>query len=392
MRGSIQERGKDTWRIVIYNGKIINGKRDRYTETFHSHRKGYAQKRLTELLAGMEKGNCLPSGQMTLSELLTQWLDGYVKTNCGLGTYDGYKSIIDHHLTPFLGHIRLKYLQAPDIQSYYGKACETLAARTVHHQHRVLSEALKFGVRQGYLGHNPCELVDPPSPLNKTMRTMTPAEVEKLLTVARDNPYYPIIYMAVSSGLRQAELLGLRWRDLNLDILSISINQVLYKRRGVCEFKEPKTDHSRRLVRMTPKLACFLKEYKGEQESLYLHHGKILNLDGLVFTNSEWQPICPTKVSEAFHKLCIKTDLKGIRFHDLRHTFASLMLMLGVSPKVVSEALGHSSIAFTLTVYSHIIEGMQKDAMDLLDGVLPAGTLKKENNTKITPNQYYVNS
>lgn len=189
MKGSIQERGKDTWRLVIYTGKIGNGKRKRYTETFHSHRKGDAQRRLTELLAGMEKGTCLPSGRMLVSELLNQWLEGYVKTNCSIRTYDGYQSIIDHHLTPALGHVKLKYLQAPDIQNYYGKACETLTARTVHHQHRVLSEALKFGVRQGYLGRNPCELVDAPSPRNKVMRTLISAEVETLLSVAQSDPY-----------------------------------------------------------------------------------------------------------------------------------------------------------------------------------------------------------
>ena len=391
MKGSIQQRGKDAWRIVIYTGKIIDGKRERYTETVRSHRKGDAQKRLTELLAGMEKGTCLPSGRMKLSELLDQWLDGYVKTNCSLRTHDGYKSIIDNHLTPALGHVKLKYLQAPDIQKYYGQKCETLSARTVHHQHRVLSEALKFGVRQGYLGYNPCELVDPPSPRNKVMRTLTPSEIETLLSEAQSDTYYPIIYMAVSSGLRQAELLGLRWRDLHLDMLSLSVNQVLYKRRGICEFKEPKTDHSRRRVSMTPKLACFLKEYKGERESLYLHKGKILGLDDLVFSNTEFEPICPTKVSEAFRKLCSRADLKGVRFHDLRHTFASICLLRGVSAKVISEALGHSSVAFTLQVYSHIIEGMQKEAMSLLDGVLPEGVLKKENNTKLTPNHSYVN-
>jgi integrase len=136
---------------------------------------------------------------------------------------------------------------------------------------------------------------------------------------------------------------------------------------------------------MTPKLACFLRDYKVEQESRYIISGKILNLDDLVFSNSEFKPICPTKVSEAFRGLCARAGLKGIRFHDLRHIFASLMLMRGVSPKVISEALGHSSVAFTLTVYSHIIESMQQDAMALLDDILPAGALKKENNTKLTP-------
>lgn len=388
MKGSIQKRGKDAWRITIYTGKIINGKRERYTETVHSHRKGDAQKRLTELLAGLEKGTCLPSGRMTVSELFDQWLDGYVKTNCSLRTYDGYKSIIDIHLSPALGHIKLKYLQAPDIQKYYADKCETLSARTVHHHHRVLSQALKFGVRQGYLGNNPCVLVDPPSPRKKVMRNLDPVEVEILLKYTQDSQFYPIIYTAVSSGLRQAELLGLRWRDVDLEFMTISVNQVLYWRNGVCEFKEPKTDNSRRLVKMTPKLALFLKEYKGDQESIYLQQGKLLSLDSLVFSKPDGSPIYPSDLSHEFHDMAKKAGLGEVRFHDLRHTFASIMLLRGVSPKVISEALGHASVAFTMDVYSHIIKGMQEDAMSLLDGVLPAGALKKENNTKLTPNLY----
>ena len=150
-------------------------------------------------------------------------------------------------------------------EPYYGKACERLSARTVHHQHRVLSQSLKFAVRQGYLGRNPAEMVDPPSPIKKAMRTLTPGEVEVLFDSAQDNYYYPVIYTAVSTGLRQAELLGLRWRDIDLDMLSISVSQVLYKRGGICVFKEPKTSHSRRRVAMTPKLALYLREYKAER-------------------------------------------------------------------------------------------------------------------------------
>ena len=114
------------------------------------------------------------------------------------------------------------------------------------------------------------------------MRTLTPMEVEVLLDKAQDNYYYPVIYTAISTGLRQAELLGLRWRAIDLDMLSISVSQVLYKRRSICQFKEPKTSHSRRRVAMTPKLALFLREYKAEQEWLYQQLGRQLTLDDLV--------------------------------------------------------------------------------------------------------------
>ena len=216
------------------------------------------------------------------------------------------------------------------------------------------------------------------------MRTLTPSEVEVLFETAQDNYYYPVMYTAISTGLRQAELLGLRWRDIDLDMLSLSISQVLYKRGGVCQFKEPKTSHSRRRVAMTPKLTLFLGEYKTERERFYQQLGRQLTLDDLVFTSVSGKPIDPGVVSHTFARIAKQAGLEGVRFHDLRHTFASLMFLRGAKPKVISEALGHTSVAFTMDTYSHIIEGMQEDAMALLDEVLPAG-VSRTINAKLTP-------
>ena len=387
MRGSIRQKGKgkDSWQLQIYVGQGPDGKPRRHFETVRG-RKGDAQRRLTELLSSLDKGVYTPPGRLTVADHLHQWLDGYVKTNCSIRTYDGYQSIAEHHLIPAMGHIQLKHLHPQVIQEYYSTACQTLSARTVHHQHRVLSQSLKFAVRQGYLGRNPAELVDPPSPRKKTMRTLTPSEAEILLNVAAGSQYYPVIYTAVSTGLRQAELLGLRWRDVDLDMLSISVCQVLYKRRGVCEFKEPKTGRSSRRVAMTPKLAIFLRGYRAEREALSRKVGKELTLDSLVFANID-TVISPNVLSHAFKVIAEKAGLKDVHFHTLRHTFASLMLQQGAKPKVISEALGHSSVAFTMDVYSHIIEGMQEEAMALLDEVLPVGKngVFQKNNAILTP-------
>jgi len=373
MRGSIRQKGKRSWQIQVYTGTGPDGKYKRHFETVRG-KKSDAQRRLTELLASLDKGVYTPPGRLTVAEHLKNWIEGYVKTNCSIRTLDAVQSIAEHHLLPALGHVQLKQLHPQAIQAYYGKACEKLSARSVHYHHRILKQSLKYAVRQGYLGRNPCELVDPPSPRKKPMRTLTPGELEVLLEHASGNQFYPIIYTAVSTGLRQAELLGLRWRDVDPDItLSLSVNRVLYKRRGICEFKEPKTEHSRRRVTMTPKLACFLREYRAERESLYQGLSKELTIDDLVFASVEGKPIDPGVLSHNFNRIAKRTGLEGVRFHDLRHTFASLMLLRGAKPKVISEALGHSSVAFTMDVYSHIIEGMQSDAMALLDEVLPVG-------------------
>jgi integrase len=124
---------------------------------------------------------------------------------------------------------------------------------------------------------------------------------------------------------------------------------------------------------MTPKLSQFLKGYRRERENLYLEHGQVLGLDSLVFAHQDGMPLDPSVLSHEFNKMAKRAGLKDVRFHDLRHTFASLMLLRGAKPKVISEALGHSSVSFTMDVYSHIIERMQEDAMSLLDEVIPAG-------------------
>ena len=385
MKGYIRKKG-ESWQIQIYMGTGPDGKYRRHFETVHGL-KSTAQKRLNELLVNLEKGIYTPPGRLTVAEHLRNWLEGYVKTNCSQRTLDGYQSITETHLIPALGQVQLKHLHPQAIQSYYGKAVEKLSPRTVAKHHRLLSQALKYAVRQGFLARNPCELVDSPSWKGKAMRTLTPGEVEVLFTIAEDNYYYPVYYTAVSTGLRQAELLGLRWRDIDLDYLSISVSQVLYKRRGICQFKEPKTSHSRRRVAMTPKLALFLRKYKADRERLYRELGKELTLDGLVFPSIEGKPLDPCVLTHNFTRIAKRAGLSGVRFHDLRHTFASLMLLRGAKPKVISEALGHASVAFTMDTYSHIIEGMQEDAMALLDEVLPAGKtgVSQKNNANLTP-------
>jgi integrase len=165
---------------------------------------------------------------------------------------------------------------------------------------------------------------------------------------------------------------------------SISVTQVLYKSGVKAVFKEPKTAHSRRRVAMTPKLAIYLRGHKASREWLSIQSGRTLTLDDLLFTTCQGLPLNNGVVSHAFHKLASKAGINGVRFHDLRHTFASLMLMRGAKPKVISEALGHASVAFTMDVYSHIIDGMQEDAMVLLDGVMPSG-VSQSFNTKLTP-------
>jgi len=336
MRGNIRQRGKNSWQIQIYTGIGPDGRRKRHLETVRG-RKGDAQRRLTELLTSLDKGVYTPPGKLTVAGLLGQWLDGYVKSNCSARTTESYQSTIEHHLTPVLGQIQLRQLQPQAIQAYYSQARKTLSNKSVLYHHRILKHALKYAVRQGHLGQNPCDLVDPPKPQKKAMRTLTPGEVAILLDRASDSRFYPVIYTAVSTGLRQGEILALRWRDIDFDSESMSISRALYKRRGPGQFIEPKTQHSKRRVSMPSKLADYLKEYKAERESLSLHLGRLPHLDDLVFADIEGRPFDPGVLSHTFARIAKRAGIEGVRFHDLRHTFASIMLLRGAPTQRLSR-------------------------------------------------------
>ncbi len=373
MKGNIRKRGENQgWQLTIYTGgKKPDGSPIRQYETVRGPR-GDAEKRLREILTSMDKGVYAPPTKYSVEVILSQWLEGYCKTNCSMRTCDGYESVARLHLVPVLGHVLLKDLRPQVIQSHYGTLCETLSNRTVVHVHRVLSQALKWAVRQNYIGRNPCELVDVPRAEKTTMSTLSAFEVGVLLEEAKDSYYYPVIYTAVSTGLRRNELLALRWRDIDLDLLSISVSRTLYKGRGRVEFKEPKTKYSRRRVAMTPKLALFLKSYKVEREWMSMP----VALDDLVFGDVDGTLLDPSTVTHNFGRMIKRTGLNA-RFHDLRHTYATLMLAAGVHAKIVSEALGHSTVAITLDTYSHVTPGLQEAAAKQLDSLLPVGVAQR---------------
>jgi len=155
-------------------------------------------------------------------------------------------------------------------------------------------------------------------------------------------------------------------------MMSLTVSQTLYKRRGVTEFAPPKSANSRRTVGLTPKLALFLRQFKSEREWQYLQLGKTLSGDDLVFAKVTGEPLDPSDVTHEFKRIALSVGMTDVHVHTLRHSFCSLMLMAGTSPQLVSQMMGHSTVAFTLQTYGHILSGMRGEAMSRLDSVLPA--------------------
>lgn len=376
MKGHIRQRSKGSWTIWVDLGRDPGtGKRKQQTFTIRGSKRD-AERELRTVLTRIESGAHVKPTKLTVGEYLQSWLRDYVFSNTAPSTAHGYSDIVTSHLIPELGRFPLTALRPSHIQAYYSRMLEGgrrdgkggLSAQTVKHHHRVLYEAIKHAVKHGLLIRNATEAVDPPRPENKEMVTLDLNDVHTLLDAAHDTPYYTLFYTALYTGLRRSELLGLRWKDINLDLATLSVVQTLHyvSEKGYV-FKEPKTKRSRRLVDLSPSLAFLLRKHRANQELERKLLGRSLMPNDLVFSYPDGAPLPPNSITKAFHKLVKSLGIPGVRLHDLRHTHATLMLRQGVHPKVVSERLGHSSVAITLDTYSHVIPGIQAAAAQRFD-------------------------
>jgi len=195
------------------------------------------------------------------------------------------------------------------------------------------------------------------------MRALDAEDVNRLLEASKDSIYYPIFHLAVYTGMRRSELLGLRWRDVDLDMSTLSVIQTLHcLGKGKIVFQEPKSQKGKRQIDLSPTAVIALREHRQKQEVERLMLGSVLVPDDLVITNFDGTPLLPNSVTHAFIKTVRRLGLHGVRFHDLRHTHATLLLRQGVNIKALQERLGHSTITTTLDIYAHVTPGMQKDA------------------------------
>ena len=315
----------------------------------------------------------------SLGEWLELWIGAYVKPRLSPQTVESYEMIIRRHLIPALGAIPLNQLQPQHLQDYYSRALSSgrtdgrggLSPRTVQYHHRILSEALGNAVRTEVLGRNPASAVTGPRPQRKGMATLAPWDVAAFLAAAREETHYALFYTALFTGLRLGELLGLTWGDLDIDLAQLRVVKALHKRRGICKLMEPKSPHSRRQIALSPSLALLLRQHKTGQEAQKALLGKLLTDSDFVFCRPDGKPLDAGTVRQAFTRILRRAGLPHLRFHDLRHSHATLMLMTGVHPKIVQERLGHSSIAVTLDAYSHVVPGLQAAARRLDEGLSP---------------------
>lgn len=376
MRGSIYRRG-EAWTVKIERPRRADGRRQYRYETVATRRE--AERLRAKLVHDLNAGTYIEPCDLFVREHLHEWLD-YVSTRLSARTVQRYREIVEGHLVPGLGQKRLVDLRPLDISRYYDHALAhgrlggdaPLARATLVKFHHILHKALKDAVAWQRIASNPAAAVTVPNGVGKpttTARSLSDEECAVLLRAAADRLYLPTL-LALATGMRRGELLGLRWRDIDLDGAKLRVAHSLEEAGGALTLKEPKTRAGRRTVPLPATAVRALRHHRAAQDELRLGRGSAYHDRDLVFPWPDGTPWRPSAFSVAFHRLVTKSGIEQARFHDLRHTHATQLLRAGVAPKVVSERLGHANIAITLDIYAHVLPEMQNEAADRTDVVL----------------------
>lgn len=331
-------------------------------------------RKLNDALKSHREGLPLADEQQTVGRFLAGWLEA-VKPTVRHSTYYRYSGYVRIHITPELGRVRLAKLTPEHLQRLYAHRIEAgLSPMTVKHIHRVIHAALEKAVRWSLVPRNVADLVDPPRTRRREMATLSALEARELMFAAQGERLEALYVVALTTGMRQGELLALRWGDVDLDRRTLQVRASLQRAAEGFEFGEPKTASSRRGVALTQAATTALRRHRAAQASERLRVGAAWADLGLVFANEVGGALDPRNVlRRSFYPLLKRAGLPRIRFHDLRHTAATLMLAQGVHPKIASEMLGHSNIGITLDTYSHVTPTMQRSATDALDALLTGG-------------------
>jgi integrase len=373
LAGYIKKVTKDYFRIYVEAGKDPGtGKRKRVCKTFHG---GYreAKMRLAELEVEVKQGVFLQPTGMTVAQYLRWWLEQH-SAGRGLApmTKQSYKFMIENLLATSIGAVKLEELTITHIQAgFVAPAVEKrLSPRTIEYGVKLLRTALKHAVKKYKLiKENPAEMVETPTNHKHKIRVLTSEEMSRLLDAAKDLKEYPIYLTALYTGMRRGEILGLRWKDVDLDKETAMVNQTIQRITGQgLLFKDcPKTESGFRIVDLPASVVNTLRLVKKKQAEHRLLLGPAYGSHNLVFCQVDGKPLDPDAISRAFHALVKQQGLNSFRFHDCRHTHASLLLADGEQLHVVQQRLGHRDATTTANIYGHCIPGDQRKAADRFD-------------------------
>jgi len=370
MKGTYGKRN-NSWYFSVDLGKYPNGKRKRkWVSGFKTKKE--AEKACNELIYKYAHNEIPEVKDMNLHSYLYLWLEQYAKNNVKGNTYDNYVLNIERHIVPLIGSIKLEKLTPLSIQDFYSKLSteNALGNTTINYIHRLLNNALKQAVKWNLITFNPCNAVTPPRKDKYEARTLTEIEVSKLLDACQNDIMYTPILIACTTGMRRSEIVGLRWSDINFTEKTISVRHTYQKIGNEYKLMTPKNKKSSRSIAMFDVLAAHLFKMRKIYLKNKLKYGSTFHDSDHVCCWEDGKPIPPYCIYNAFKKISKESNITQVRFHDLRHTHATLLLSAGIPAKITSERLGHSNISTTMDLYSHVTPNMQREAADKLEGLM----------------------
>lgn len=365
------KRGR-TWTAYYEVGRTPEARRKKGTKGGFKTKKE-AEQHAQEQERAIREGRYAAPGKLTVGTYMGQWLADYAESRLRPKTAQSYAGVVARYITPNLGHIALTELRPAHVEAFYGALQRRgLAPATNRQTHVILKSALKRAVRLGLLAVNPCGAVDAPRLKRPEMPSVTAGQAQELVQAAGDGALGTLFKVLLYTGLRRSEGLALTWEDIDLAAGTLSVRRSLHHVKGQGTVIEPpKSSKSRRQVDLSASTVAFLKAWRIAQTEQRLRIGPLWQGEGWVFTNETGGHLEPDTVTHAFGKLAKKLGL-AISLHGLRHAHASLLLQQGVPLKIVSERLGHSTIAITGDVYSHVTPGLGKTAAQEFDRAMLA--------------------
>lgn len=369
--GSIyQRRGDLRWVGAVTTG-YVDGKPQR--KAVYGRTRAEVGERIVRLQSAAQLGMPMPNDKITVARFLADWLEGTVKPSVRASTYTGYEVLVRKHLTPALGHVRLSKLTPQQVEKLQAeKRAAKCSPRTVQYMRAVLRAALSKAVAWGYVGRNVAALASPPQVRRHEIRPLDAEQVQAFLTGVQEDRLEALYVVAFTMGLRQGEILGLRWADVDLEKSELRVVQTLTRGKGA-RFGEPKSERSRRTLHMPDITGAALRSHRTRQKEERLRVGQEWQDHGLIFVGRFGRPLDGCNLTRDFQAHLQRLGLPRQRFHDARHACASLLLSMNVPARVVMEILGHSQISLTMNTYSHVVPALQKEAAQQMDRLLAVG-------------------
>lgn len=362
VKGSVKEEGS-SWYYVVTLGKKPNGKPNQKKKRgFRTEKEAY--KALNKVVYEYEAGLYVEPSKMLYRDLLKKWLE-HKKRIVQTSTYIAYEIYVKKHIIPALGHYQLSKIKPLNIIDFYNMLYEeaNLSGTSVQKIHTSIKDSLTFACKMELISKNPADSLDRPKREEKEIEVWDISEVKHFLEVSKDDPFYIVYHLALMTGMRQSEILGLRWKDIQMESKKISIKQVM------CNFeKKPKpgakTKAGKRMIKIGEETIQELLKHKRKQEKDISLAGDMYNNQDLIACTSIGTRINPSNLRRSFFRQIKNANMKKIRFHDLRHSHATICLTLNMHPKIVQERLGHSNVKITLDTYSHVLPNLQSEAVD----------------------------